>query len=452
LSIFESLQQYYDTIRFHMPGHKGRELHEPYGVSKADLTELAQTDCLHRPSGMIDQAQRRIAQIYGVDKSRMLINGSSAGLLAAILSGFSPKEKVLLPRGSHLSIYHGLMLQEMEPVYIYPDVEMWAEAYTVTMEDILTAEKEHSLAGLILTYPTYLGTCADIKKIVVWAKNNNKICIVDEAHGAHLAFCEDYPVAAERVGADIVVQSTHKMLSSLTQSAMLHVAQRRVDIEKLDMYLRLFQSSSPSYLLLASLEAAVNYAEKNAKKIFEKIASARKDFAEAFADGKYFLWQPQTQYDYAKWVIGIKNTDLSGTEIQRQLSLKKIEVEYAADEFVLVYCGIGTTKDDIINLIRALNEVQPIQKKNVDKTKRTCPPAKAQMSMKEAVGQRAEYLSVREAVGRIAADFVVPYPPGIPLLVPGEMISEEIAQVILENIESKKTMIGIQNSAMKVVL
>lgn len=450
MTILESFEKYQHILRFHTPGHKGRAAHAPYDVVRMDLTELAQTDCLYRPEGVIFQAQKRIADAYNVAESRMLVNGSSGGLLAAILASFSPKDKVLLPRGSHISVYHGLLLQDIDPVYVYPDASLPAEACTISLENILAADQKHALAGLIVTYPTYLGTCTDINKIAAWAQENGKILLVDEAHGAHLAFCEDYPVAAERTGADIVVQSTHKTLSSLTQSAVLLAVSRNVDLAKLDLYLRLFQSSSPSYLLLSSLEEAVEYAKKNAKNIFADIAAARGEFAAMFEQDKYDLWQPQGAYDFAKLVIGLRDENLHGREIQRKLSQKKIELEYAAKDFVLAYCGIGTTKDDIMSLAKALNEITSNKKGSGKREKYLCTPAKAHMSMREALAQKAKYVPVKEAVRRVAADFVVPYPPGVPLLVPGEVIGEETVQIILRCIQNKETVAGVEKNEIRV--
>ncbi len=275
--------------------------------------------------------------------------------------------------------------------------------------------------------------------------------LVDEAHGAHLALCEDYPIAAERTGADIVVQSTHKMLSSLTQSAVLHIASNKVDRAKLDLYLRLFQSSSPSYLLLASLEEAINYAAKNAREAFATIAKSREMFSRMLAGERFELWQPKGIYDPAKWVIFLRDKGLEGREVLRQLSEKNIEMEYGADNFVLAYCGIGTTKDDIIKLSHALNDIEPNKKNATIQSKYSYPPATARMSMKEAVAQKSAYLSVQQSAGHISADFVVPYPPGIPLLVPGEVISDEIAKMMVCFNQRGQTVLGVHGGEVKVI-
>ncbi|MDD4496254.1 MAG: aminotransferase class I/II-fold pyridoxal phosphate-dependent enzyme, partial [Eubacteriales bacterium] len=247
------------AIPFHMPGHKqGRGLPKSFfdTLSQIDLTELPGLDNLHWPEGADKKAQELAAEAFRAEHSYFLVNGSSSGLLASAMTICSPGKRVLVQRDSHISVVNGLMLAGAEPVFpkngINADFGITDALEIYEVEKAL--EKNPDIAGVILTRPSYYGVCSDLQKIVELCHQYGKPVAVDEAHGAHLGFADFLPPSAMDCGADISVQSAHKTLPSLTQSAYLHLQGDLIDRQKLEFYLRVFQSTSPSYLLMASLD------------------------------------------------------------------------------------------------------------------------------------------------------------------------------------------------------
>lgn len=432
-----------------MPGHKGKNLmtgqDELYGL---DLTELSDTDNLHNSIGMLKEAQIEAATLYHTQQSRFLINGTTVGILAGICASFKPKDRVLMQRNSHLSVYHAALLSDIDIVFAYGDHKGYDEAYTLKAEE-LTKEKSAGIKGIVLTYPTYVGTCADIQKISAWAKQNNKTLIVDEAHGAHLAFSKLYPKSAEESKADIVIQSTHKMLSSLTQSAILHVGTDTVNIDKLDFYLRMFQSSSPSYILLNSLQQALYFARNNAENIFNQIIIWRSQLKDTLRQTNFLIMEDKI-YDWSKIWINTEKTKYSGFEIKAILEKQNIYIEYASHTYIVAYCGIGTIQSDIIALGNALKSISAKDGLFVN-DKISMPEPISKIKMKEAVAVEHAYICLKNAKDRVSADFVIPYPPGIPLLIPGEIITQQSIEVILKYLNNNVDIIGIKESKIKVV-
>ncbi len=270
---------------------------------------------------------------------------------------------------------------------------------------------------------------ADIEKITSLAGTNNITIIADEAHGAHLKFSSLYPASAEECKCDIVVQSTHKMLSSLTQSSVLHICSQKVDADRLDFYLRIYQSSSPSYILLNSLQQAVLYAADNAKTIFNNIIAWRRELKEMLADTGYYLME-EDNYDWSKLWINVTQSGHDGYEIKSILEKKNIYVEYASFDYILALCGIGTKREDLLALGNELKAIKSIGRKQEHKI--VLPKADAAIKMKEAVLQSYAYADYKNAKNKISADFIIPYPPGIPLIVPGEIIDKDIIDIIAQ--------------------
>jgi len=449
LNIIDALKKHKSSIRLHMPGHKGKNLtsgHEE--LYSLDLTELSDTDNLHHASGMISEAQKQAAQLYHVYESRFLINGTTAGILAAASASFRPDDKVLIQRNSHLSVYHAALLCDIDLVFACGDNKGYDEAYILESEKL---SKEYAdIKGIIMTYPTYVGTCADIKKAALWAKQSSKTLIVDEAHGAHLAFSKLYPASAEECGADIVIQSTHKTLSSLTQSSILHVGSSTVDIDKLDFYLRIFQSSSPSYILLNSLQQALYFASEYAEKIFNQIHTWRTYLKDMLSATNFYLMEDEI-YDWAKLWINTKKSNYTGFEIKKILEEKNIYIEYASHTYIIALCGIGTVQSDIIALGNALKKIE--NKKNAHLTNRSVymPEPVSKIKMKEAVSCNYKYAEIKNTKNKISADFVIPYPPGIPLIIPGEVITEQIIEIIVDYSNIGVSIMGIKENKIKVI-
>ena len=250
---------------FYAPGHKrGQGIYQPLAdflgssVFRADLPELPQLDNLLAPEGVIEEAQALAAETFGASRTWFLVNGSTCGIIAAILATCAAGDKIVLPRNSHQSAIAGLILSGAIPVFIYPEYDPKLDlTYSVTPEAVEAALKQHADAkAVMVVYPTYEGVCSDLAAIAQVTHQFNMPLLVDEAHGAHFAFHPHLPPSALATGADLTVQSTHKVLGAMTQASMLHIQGNRVDPQRITKALSLVQSTSPSYLLLASLDAA----------------------------------------------------------------------------------------------------------------------------------------------------------------------------------------------------
>ncbi|KUK07839.1 MAG: Arginine/lysine/ornithine decarboxylase, partial [Caldanaerobacter subterraneus] len=267
--LYDALMEYVkkETVPFHMPGHKqGRVLPKEYieNLAKIDLTEVPGLDNLHNPDGPILEAEKLAAKAFGSKQAFFLVNGSTAGIYAAMYAVLNPTDKVLVMRNSHKSVYNGVVLTQSIPVYLLPEIDYEngiAMGIDVEkLEEVL--QKERDVKAVVVTHPNYYGFCSDIEKIVDIVHKYGKILIVDEAHGAHFPFSNNLPKSSIKAGADIVVQSLHKTLTSFTQTSILHLNSDRVDVDRLKYSLSLFQSTSPSYILMSSIDMAREYMEK----------------------------------------------------------------------------------------------------------------------------------------------------------------------------------------------
>ncbi len=447
MNLVDILKKKKKSVRLHMPGHKGRRLSKIYDdIFSLDLTELTDTDNLHDAKGIIKDMQNQAAHIYNTYQSRFLVNGTTAGILASMNSLFKPGDKVLIQRNSHISVYHAAMLSDIELIYAYDEGQCRSEAYVLNLSEI--EKNKDDIKGIVITHPTFTGTCADIEKIALFAERNNIELIADEAHGAHLKFSSLYPASAEEFKCDIVVQSTHKMLSSFTQSSVLHICSQKVDTDRLDFYLRIYQSSSPSYILLNSLQQAIIHAAHNAETIFNNIISWRRELKEMLGATEYYLMEDDN-YDWSKLWINVTRSGHDGYEIKNILEKKNIYIEYASFDYILALCGIGTQREDLLALGSELKAIKNSGEKQEHKI--LLPKAKAAMKMKEAVSQSYIYTHYKNAKNKISADFIIPYPPGIPLIAPGEIIDESIIDVMMQYEKSGMDIMGVKNGKIKII-
>ena len=274
--LYEKLTQYKksDYYPYHMPGHKrnmdGRPFQEYYSL---DITEIDGFDNLHQAEGILLGIEKRANRMYGADQTFLLVNGSTCGILSAISAATKNGGKILIARNCHKSVYHGAYLRNLEVQYLYPKVsEQFGIALGITPESVeekLKADEE--ISAVVITSPTYEGVISDIKKIAEIVHNYEIPLIVDEAHGAHLGFSHKFPNNAIGAGADIVIHSLHKTLPSPTQTALLHVSGKLIDREKLKRYLGIYQSSSPSYPLMAGMELCLDIVEVEGEKLFNRL-------------------------------------------------------------------------------------------------------------------------------------------------------------------------------------
>jgi lysine decarboxylase len=466
-----------EAVSFHMPGHKGASLYRQCGFGslldrlvECDVTEIPGADNLFQAEGLIAGLQRRYAALYGADGARLLVNGSSGGILAAILASAPRGGKLILARNCHKSAFNALVLGDLRPLYAYPEL---LPGYGVSgaippgeIEALLRAEA--GAGAVILPSPNYYGFCSDIEAIAEIAHHYGKILIVDQAHGAHLKFFSrggplPLPKAAEDSGADIVINSIHKTLASFTQSAVLNYRGGRVEAAALDDGLQSVQSTSPSYLLMASLDANASILERGGPELMrrwqENLAHFYKEAAEIRG---LSCFAPAPGFDHTK--INVRVEGLSGRELAARLDQEHaILAELHTGDLVMCMTGIGNTRAHIDRLLEALRAIAAGGRRGrAGKDAPTPPPASPAGQGGEAprgagkaaifpLPRRREWLPLEAAEGRVCAGSLIPYPPGVPLVCPGEKIGAGAISRVKDLRENGEKVIGV-NAAGEVLV
>lgn len=435
-----------DIYPFHMPGHKRVALDSgsPYEI---DITEIDGFDNLHEARGILQKSQKNAAKIYGVKESFYLVNGSTCGILAAISASVKKGGKILVARNSHKSVYNGIFLRELDVVYAYPEVTEYGIQGPIAPETIQKLLAEHSeIEAVLITCPTYDGILSDIKKIAGIVHGYGIPLIVDAAHGAHLGFCEDFPENPAKLGADVVIESIHKTLPAFTQTALLHLCSDRVSSDKIKKYLGIYETSSPSYVLMAGIDRCMQFLETDAKAKLSELSQNIEQFykrtdklqnikvlkKEDFVEAKAF------DFDKSKILIFSKAQGVSGNDLHRELLEKyHLQMEMVCGQYVLALCSVMDAVDGFDRLATALEELDArdmfagkrevsLKKYSIyGEMKQILPIYKVEELEKEVV-------SLEESVGKVAGEYVYLYPPGIPLMVPGEEITACVVADILD--------------------
>ncbi|EDS71602.1 Orn/Lys/Arg decarboxylase, major domain protein [Anaerofustis stercorihominis DSM 17244] len=450
----ENIKNYIDKnpTRLHMPGHKGRVEKEYFYTS--DVTELSFNDNLLSPNDVILRLNEYIKDTFKSKKSFILVGGSTSGIISSILYSLNKNDKILFPRNSHISSYYGLFLSGGIPVYIYPKDNILG----ITEEEYINAVKENpDIKAVIITYPSYFGFSMDIEKVCDEIKKINKeiIIIVDEAHGTHFSFCDEYPNTSLRTNSDIVITSMHKTLTALTQTSLLHVNSDLIDINKLKLYINMTTSTSPSYLFLTSVEEAVHLAEDRGDEILKDIKKwyiKTKDYVESNTKFTFEEFSGKI-HDYTKICIDTSNSDLDGYTLSEILEKKyNIFTECSTDKYTLCYLGLKTDEDDLEKLKKALTfiaeEKFKIKKRSDIVFENNKPIIK--YSMRNALKMNRESVKLDEAANKVSIDYIVPYPPGFPILTPGEVIDNDIISY-LKSIMDRQTVLGLNNGYIDVI-
>ena len=434
--LVEALEQFVKQkpLSLHVPGHKNGLLSNlPYDIKQAlkyDVTELTGLDDLHHPEEAIQEAEQLLAETYGAQKSFMLVNGSTVGNLAMIYATCKRGDKILVQRNAHKSIFHAIELVGAEPVYLMPE---WDEATStmgaLQLQTVQQAIGEHPDAkGLIITSPTYYGVVAqDLKQQIEHCHAHNIPVLVDEAHGAHLVASKHFPQSALSLGADVVVQSAHKTLPAMTMASFLHVKSELVDASSIQHYLRMLQSSSPSYMLLASLDEArayvQSYKESDAIYVLEK----RAQWLEALRS------IPSVEVIEAAdpLKICLRVDRYSGAQVQQALEVQGLYVELADPQQVLLILPLlkvgqsypfAELRVRVRNAVANLQKLQP-ERREVTPRLEVQAVSRPQLMNEQVTSGEKEWISYMRAIDRISAAMVIPYPPGVPLFVPGEKIT-----------------------------
>lgn len=402
-------------IRFHYPGHKGK-------LFSLDLTELPQTDNLFSPSGPLLDAQRLTALAFGSDFSYFLVNGSTQGIQSAFLSAFKPKDKVLVPYYSHRSIIEGLILSGAEPVLVEEEIDEWGIPQNVRLEDIKSKVTD-GIKGIVLTNPNYFGLVPEIKEIVEYVHSKDMIVIVDEAHGIHLHFNKKMPPSGLDVNADIVIQSMHKMGVSLTQGALLHIKGKRVNREVLEENIKLLSTTSPSTVILASIDVGRRELFLNGKVWLDRLIPMMDELIEKIEKLGIPVYK-RLNIDKTKLTLYNINGNLLSLELWEN---SRIQPEMSSETYCLFIISLLDSKRMLRRLLEALKgiDIYPPGRANIP------PKYRIVQSPRTAFLSSKEKIDVEHSVGRISGEIITQYPPGIPLLIPGSVITQEIKEYLL---------------------
>lgn len=440
---------------FHMPGHKTNlnnfeelELIKEnlYGI---DSTEIPGLDNLHIPQGMILEGEELASGAFGSTKSYFLVNGSTCGIYSMIMGVTKPKDKIIVQRNCHRSVFMACLMGDLNVCYVSPDIlEEFNISVAISVKDIVAIMDENSDAkAIVLTYPTYYGTCSDLKSIVIEAHKRNMLVLVDEAHGAHFAFNNRLPMSALECGADVSVISLHKSLPALTQASLLNIGVGNstgtnspvVNSLGIEFMLRLFQSTSPSYVLMASIDAARNIMETRGKVLLDNLVNNIESFSNKLRGlesykilGKEYIGKASIKdVDITKIVINASSS-INGRELEIRLRNEyNIQVEMSDMNNIVLIGSVGDAYEAFEKLFTALY--------NIDKEGYKCKignllfkPAKYKtcLGMRDAYYSEKKTVKLKASKGFISGEMVVPYPPGIPILLPGEMITQEIIDYI----------------------
>ncbi len=425
-------------LPMHMPGHKRNTLLAPYlqGLrADIDITEIRGFDNLHAAEGILKDGMERAAKLWGAHQSFYLVNGSTGGILAGIRALSGRGDKVVMQRSSHLSVYHAVALCGLNPVYLYNTVleESGIEA-SLDTDKLLECLDAHPDARLLITCsPSYEGVLSDLDSIVKLAHERGVKVLVDAAHGAHLGLSPCFPAGALTSKADIVIHSLHKTLPSLTQTALAHAADDKT-AAALAEQLDIFQTSSPSYLLMASIDGCVGLLEEQGEALMAAWRGALENFSRSVTGLTHLRIFRQNKLPHGVWahdgskiVILTSYSNVSGYELADLLRCEhKIEIEFASDYFVLAQTGLGDTQQSLESLAQALLCIDIGLSKGQPSVSQPLPIAQVIYPAHIALSLPYELTQQDAAVDLVCAEYVVLYPPGIPLLVPGEKISSEV--------------------------
>ena len=461
--MYNAIKAYADSgkVPFHMPGHKlgaGIPSYFLEDMIRLDLTELPGTDNLHHPTGAIKAAQELAAQAFGALKSYFLVNGSTCGIHTMISTICRPGDRLIVSRDCHRSVIGGMMLAGARPVYILPEFSLDFGITTgVSPESVDTAMRaEPDAVGVLITRPNYYGVCSNLAEIAEIVHSRGKLLVVDEAHGSHLCFSSQLPTSSMRAGADICVQSAHKTLTSLTQGAYLHVGLETVDLDRLRYFLGMLQTSSPSYLIMASLDLARELMQKSGEERLDGLLSKIRQLKEQTQVRNIEILGNKHicgfELDETRITICVKNLGISGYDAEAILrSHYGIQVEMS--DLYNIVC-IATPTDEGKNLeclFSALNGLPShCQAKNGGQIKEAASgflrlPVQ-ELTLEEAMQAKSVWVRLESAAGKVSKSIVAPYPPGIPVLCPGEAISQETVEYLKTVIDSGGMVNGINEN------
>lgn len=459
-----------NPLQFHIPGHKKGTGMDPEfrnfigdNALSIDLINIAPLDDLHQPSGAIHEAQRLAAEAFGAEHTFFSVQGTSSAIQTMIMAVCSPGDKIIVPRNVHKSVMSAIIFAGARPVFLSPAMdEQLGIAHGVTTRSVRKALEIHPDAKAVFVInPTYFGISANLKEIVELAHSFNVPVLVDEAHGVHIQFHDELPLSAMQAGADMAATSVHKLGGSLTQSSILNVRGNLVNPKRVQAFLSMLTTTSTSYLLLASLDAARRNLSLNGRAMASRAITLARDARDAlnripdvYCFGEDIIGTEATyDFDPTKLTIHVRKLGITGYEAERRLREQfNIEVEMSDMYNILCIVTPGDTEETtgtLVNAIRALSEEKPgkdeirnVMVKNPAIPTLALPP-------RDAFYAHTESVPLAEADGRIIAEFIMVYPPGIPILLPGEVISQDNIDYITEHVEIGLPVQGPEDKTIK---
>ncbi|WP_044340648.1 aminotransferase class I/II-fold pyridoxal phosphate-dependent enzyme [Rossellomorea aquimaris] len=436
-------------ISFHVPGHKNGLLMKGDPFYQSDVTELSGLDDLHDPHEAILEAEDLLSDVYGTLKSYFLVNGSTVGNIAAVLASCSPGDPVFVQRNCHKSVMNGIKLAKAVPILIETEWNDEGTALGIRPDALKEALKAFpDVKACVLTYPTYYGFTFNIEKIIEELHKHDVTCIIDEAHGAHFTLGTPFPKSAIECGADIVIHSAHKMLPALTMGSYLHISSSRVSERKVKEYLTMLQSSSPSYPIMASLDYARSYVGTFTKGDVDQNIKVVNEFVQAL-EGIHPQLIVYRAHDPLKLVIQLEGR--TGYFLQQLLESEGIYSELADPDYILMILPLLKKnlsfpyKEAISRIRRALGNEPIIEKITNHESNRSNSNeyfTTLALSFEDMEEKDELLVALEEAEGEISAGMVTPYPPGIPLLIPGERITSHAIERLTEYVKNQANIQG----------
>lgn len=461
-----------DPVQFHIPGHKKgagmdstfREFMGDKALS-IDLINIAPLDDLHQPKGMIADAQKLASEAFDSDATFFSVQGTSGAIMTMVMTVCGPGEKILVPRNVHKSVMSAIVFSGATPIFIHPEVDSnYGISHGMSTESVERALTQHPDAkGLLVINPTYFGVACDLRAIVELAHSFDIPVLVDEAHGVHIHFHEELPLSAMQAGADMAATSVHKLGGALTQSSVLNVKSGLVSIERVQSILSMLTTTSTSYLLLASLDVARKRLATEGRELLQETIRLAEDTRSRLQKipyltcfGREYLHSSATfDYDPTKLTISVKHLGMTGYEAERWLRDNyRIEVELSDLYNLLCIVTPGDSQFEMDVLVEALTSMSEqfsphAHTKEVTVLLPDIPLLS--MSPRDAFYAETELVPLDDAIGRIIAEFIMVYPPGIPIFIPGEIITEENVYYIHKNIEAGLPVQGPEDPECKVV-
>lgn len=457
-----------DAYPFHMPGHKRNMGEDPFSSDyKIDITEIEGFDNLHKAEGILKEAEERAQNLYGSEETHFLVNGSTCGILSAISGSVKRKGKIIMAANCHKSAFHALLLNQLKCELIAPKINReYGIAGGIDPLDVKRMLLENPDAqAVFVTSPTYDGMISPIKEIAEVVHAHGIPLIVDEAHGAHFGFYEPFSKqygmrSSITQGADIVIHSVHKTLPSYTQTALIHINGKLVDRERVRKYLAIYQTSSPSYLLMSGIDRCMGILLTDGKRLFAQWEENLREFYQ-IKDKLTHLRLPGDEVtggsivgrDVGKLLISSQNTTMTGTQIYDILRERfHLQLEMAAGDYCVAISTIMDTKEGFQRLKEALLEIdsmiQSVERPGIVPNYRHCEKI---YEIYETEDRETEWVVWEDCKDRVAADFIYVYPPGIPLIVPGEKADESLISMVGAMILQGLNVTGIKEGKFKVL-